>query len=57
MNAQFDTISVENLNDSVLITKVFIRPDRNIFIVLVTSIIVGSIREGVSMISSPRFVF
>jgi hypothetical protein len=36
--------------------EVFVGPDCNVFIVLVTGIIVGSAGESVSTISSPRFI-
>jgi hypothetical protein len=40
-----------------MIAEVCIGPDCDVFIVLVTGIIVGSAGEGVSTVSSPRFVF
>jgi hypothetical protein len=52
-----NTVGVEDLNSSVVIAKIFIRPNCDILIVLVTSIVVGSAGKGISSIGSARLIF
>jgi hypothetical protein len=53
----FETVRIKDSNGSVMIAEIFVRPDCDVFVVLVASIIVGSSGKGISTIGSTGFVF
>jgi hypothetical protein len=53
----FNTVGVEDSNGGVVSAEIFVRPNCDIFVVLVASIIVGAAGEGVSSIGSAQLVF
>jgi hypothetical protein len=57
VNTLLNTVSVKDSNSGVVITKIFIRPNCNVFIVLVTSIVVRLAGEGVSSIGGTWLIF
>jgi short subunit fatty acids transporter len=57
VNTLLNTISVEDSNGGVVITKIFIRPNCDVVVVLVASVIVGSVGKGVSSIGGAWLVF
>jgi hypothetical protein len=57
VDALFDTVCIKDSNGGVMVTKIFIGPDCDVFVVLVASIIVGSAGKGVSSIGSTQLVF
>jgi hypothetical protein len=52
-----NTVGVKDLNGGVVTTEIFIGPNCDVLIVLVTSIIVGSAGKGISSIGSARLIF
>jgi hypothetical protein len=52
-----DAVSIKNLDSGVMITKIFIRPNCDVLIVLVTSIVVVLAGKGVSSVGGARLIF
>jgi hypothetical protein len=57
VNVLFNTVSIEDSDGGVMVAKIFVRPDCDVFVVLITGIIVRSPGKGISVIGGTRFVF
>jgi hypothetical protein len=57
VNSLFYAISVKDSNCGVVTAEIFIGPNCDILVVLVTSIVVRAAGKGVSSISSARLIF
>jgi hypothetical protein len=57
VNALLNTVGIEDSNGSVVITKIFVRPDGDVLIVLVAGVIVRSAGKGISSIGSAWLIF
>jgi hypothetical protein len=56
VDALLNTVSVKDSNGGVVIAEIFVRPNCDIFVILITGIIIGVAREGISSISGTRFI-